>query len=107
MDALAQCSIRTFERKLLGRLRGRCETEGLKPEEFHRRVKAGIEVALKHGFIGRDHVERFVGVSICCGPDFHRTDWAKKILRDPGLKTAEKLNRIEAASLLAKTCSGE
>jgi hypothetical protein len=106
MDALAKGSIRTFERQLVGRLRGGRVAEGLMPEELRSRVKAGLEAALKYGFVGRSQVERFVEVSVRCGPDFHQAGWAKKILWDPGLKTAEKLNLIEVASRLAKTCTG-
>jgi hypothetical protein len=106
MDALAKGSIRTFERQIIGRLRGSPVAEGLMPEELHSRVKAGLEAALKYGFVSRSQVERFVGVSIRCGPNFHQTGWAKKILWDPGLKTSEKLNRIEAVSRPPKTSTG-
>jgi len=61
------------------------ETTGLDPAEIGSRIRAAVQEARRHGFIGDSQVCRYVDLSFVLGPDFDQDPslpWAAEILGD-------------------------
>jgi hypothetical protein len=64
-------------------------------------IRAGREIAAKFGITHEPDVRIFLEFMTEYGPDFHTLPWAAKILGDPTLSGAGKIEQLDSYSLFA------